>query len=266
MKNITIISLLLVLLTACSSPTPFPTATATALPSASPLPSATATETLTPSPTDTPTATPLPPIKLVTSREQMYQHPETLPDGSTPEKRKEIAATILQMYEDGLIPNFGPDVKPYIPTRDRINDSANKFQSFFIPEDSSDWSDVSKRAVMGVTLVYGGEGVYYGVQAVKQEGTDVPGLIWYELSKSENTDWEIVHLLNQAPGMARPMLVKGSGCYEVLGKSLCQKYLDPAIVAVQTQAVDEFVMTHQIPPAMTYGQIIFLMSRGSIGV
>jgi len=59
MKNITIISLLLVLLAACAAPIPSPTATATALPSTSPLPSAMATETLTPFLTGTPTATPM---------------------------------------------------------------------------------------------------------------------------------------------------------------------------------------------------------------
>lgn len=267
MKNITLISILLVLLTACSAPTPSPTATVTALPSASPLPSATATETLTPSPTGTPTATPLPPITLVTSREQMYQHPETLPDGSTPEQRKVIAETILQMYEDGLIPNFGPDVKPYIPTRDRINDSANKFQPFFIPEDSSDWSDVSKRPIMGVTLVYGGEGVYYGVQAVKQEGTDVPGLIWYEVGGAEYSQYEIDRLFNNVAGsMIDPAWIKGSGCYESKGRALCEKYLEPELVAAQIEAVTYFVETHQIPEKMTNGEIIFLMIRGPIGV
>ena len=119
---------------------------------------------------------------------------------------------------------------------------------------------------MGVTLVNGGDGVYYAVQAVKQEGTDVPGLIWYQLSTPENTDWEIVHLLNQAPGMARPLLVKGQGCNEVFGKALCAQYLDPAVVEAQTEAVNEFVATHRIPDVMTDGDVIFLMSRGSIGV
>ena len=267
MKNVILISLLLILLAACAAPVASPTATVTVLPSASPLPSATATETLTPSPTGTPTATPLPPITLVTSREQMYQHPETLPDGSTPEKRKEIAATILQMYKDGQIPNFGPDVQPYIPTRQRINNSAGKFQSFFIPENSADWNDVSKRPIMGVTIVSGGEGVYYAVQLVKQEGTNVPGLIWYELSKPENTDWEIIHLLNQdSSGMARPLLVKGAGCNEVFGKALCTQYFDPAVVEAQTKAVDEFVATRRIPDAMNNGDVIFLMMRGPIGV
>ncbi len=267
MKNIILISLLIVLLTACAAPAVSPTATVTALPSASPLPSATATETMTPSPTGTPTATPLPPITLVTSREQMYQHPETMPDGSTAEKRKVIAETILQMYKDGQIPNFGPDVQPYIPTRDRINDSASKFQDFFIPEDSGNWDDVSKRPIMGVTIVSGGEGVYYAVQAVKQEGTGVPGLIWYQLSKPENTDWELIHFLNQDPtGMVRPVLVKGQGCNEVLGKALCIQYLDPAVVEAQTEVVNEFVATHRIPDAMTNGDVIFLMGCGSIGV
>jgi len=267
MKKALLVALLAILLTACATPTPSPTVTVPPKPSASPAPSATATETLTPSPTGTPTATPLPPITLVTSREQMYQHPETLPDGSTPEKRKEIAATILQMYKDGEIPNFGPDVQPYIPTRDRINDSANKFQSFFIPEDSSDWSDVSKRAVMGVTLVYGGEGVYYGVQAVKQEGTDAPGLIWYEVGGAEYSQYEIDMLFNNvADALIKPAWIKGSGCYESLGKALCKKYLEPDLVAAQINVITDFVKTHQIPEAMTYGQVIFLMIRGSIGV
>jgi len=196
----------------------------------------------------------------------MYQHPETLPDGSTPEQRKVIAETILQMYEDGLIPNFGPDVKPYIPTREGINDSANKFQSFFRPENSSDWSDVSKRPIMGVTLVNGGEGVYYAVQAVKQEGGDIR-LIWFQLSTVERSASEIDHLFNKTTdGMAFPMLVKGSGCNDVLGKALCSMYLDPAVVAVQTQAVNEFVSTHHIPDAMNNGDVIFLIIRGSIGV
>ncbi len=267
MKNVILISLLLILLAACAAPVASPAATVIASPSASPLPSATATEALTPSPTGTPTVTPLPPITLVTSREQMYQHPETLPDGSTPEKRKEIATTILQMYKDGQIPNFGPNVQPYIPTRDRINNSANKFQSFFIPENSADWNDVSKRPIMGVTLVSGGDGVYYAVQAVKQEGVDVPGLIWYQVSTSDNSGYELDRLFNMVPGsMVFPMLVKGSGCNESMRKQLCEQYLDPDVVMMQTNAVNEFVSTHQIPSAMTDGEIIFLMIRGQIGV
>jgi len=267
MKSVILISILLILLAACAAPMASPTATVTVLPSASPLPSATATETLTPSPTGTPTVTPLPPITLVTSREQMYQHPETLPDGSTPEKRKEIAATILQMYKDGQIPSFGPDVQPYIPTRDRINNSANKFQDFFIPENSADWNDVSKRPVMGVTIVSGGEGVYYVVQLVKQEGTNVPGLIWYQVSTPENSGYELARLFNEVPGsMINPLLVKGTGCNEVFGKALCTQYLAPAVVEAQTEAVNEFVATRRIPDAMNNGDVIFLMMRGPIGV
>ena len=59
MKNISLISLLFVLLTACAAPMTSSTATVIASPSASPLPSATATETLTPFLTGTPTATPM---------------------------------------------------------------------------------------------------------------------------------------------------------------------------------------------------------------
>ena len=209
----------------------------------------------------------LPPITLVTSREQMYQNPESLPDGSTAEKRKEIAVTILQMYKDGQIPNFGPDVSPYIPTRERINESANKFQSFFIPENSADWGDVNKRPIMGVTLVNGGDGVYYAVQLVKQEGTDVPGLIWYQVSTPENSGYELDRLFNRVPGsMVFSMLVKGPGCNEAMGKQLCEQYLNPDVVAAQTNAVNEFIVTHQIPSEMTDGEIIFLMLRGQIGV
>ena len=267
MKHMPLISLLLIQLTACAAPTPAPTMTVTVSPSASPVPSATATKTLTPSPTGTSTATPLPPITLVTSREQMYQHPETLPNGSTVEKRREIAQTILQMYADGLIPNFGPDVQPYIPTRDRINNSANKFQSFFIPENSADWNDMSKRPIMGVTLVNGGEGVYYAVQMLKQEGTDVPGLIWYQVSTPENSGYEIDQLLHSSlDDLVMPLWIKGPGCNEVMGKALCSQYLDPAVVAAQTEAVNTFVATHQIPEEMTNGEVIFLMGRGSIGM
>ena len=196
----------------------------------------------------------------------MYQNPETLPDGSTAEKRKEMAAAILRMYKDGQIPNFGPDVQPYIPIRDRINESANKFQSFFIPENSADWSDVSKRPIMGVTLVNGGGGVYYAVQAVKQEGTVEPGLIWYQVSTPENSGYEIAQLFNEVPSLIiKPLLVKGSGCNEVFGKALCTQYLDPAVVEAQTEAVNEFVATHRIPDEMTDGDVIFLMIRGPIG-
>jgi hypothetical protein len=197
----------------------------------------------------------------------MYQNPETLPDGSTAEKRKEIAATILQMYKDGQIPNFGPDVQPYIPTRERINNSANKFQSFFIPENSADWSDVSKRPIMGVTLVNGGGGVYYAVQAVKQEGTEVPGLIWYQVSIPSQSGYEVPQFFNQfQDSFINPLLVKGSGCNEVFGKALCTQYLNPAMVEAQTEAVNEFVATHRIPGEMTNGEVIFLMMRGPIGV
>ena len=266
MKKSLLTAFIAVLLSACAAPTPSPTMTVTAVPSASPAPSATATETLTPSPTGTPTATPLPPITLVTSREQMYQHPETLPNGSTAEERKVLAQTILQMYADGLIQNFGPNVQPYIPTRDRINNSANKFQSFFLPEDSASWNDMSKRPVMGVTLVNGGEGVYYAVQMVRQEGTDVPGLIWYQVSTPENSEYEIDRLFNQLPeSMVMPMWVKGSGCNEVMEKTLCTQYLDPEVVAAQTEAVNAFVATHQIPANMTNGEVIFLMIRSRIG-
>jgi len=59
MKNIILISLLLVLLVACAAPTTSSIATVIASPSTSPLPSAMVTETLTPFLTDTPTATPM---------------------------------------------------------------------------------------------------------------------------------------------------------------------------------------------------------------
>lgn len=66
--------------------------------------------------------------------------------------------------------------------------------------------------------------------------------------------------------MARPLLVKGKGCNEVFGQALCTQYLDPTVVEAQTEAVNEFVATHRIPDAMTNGDVIFLMGRGSIGV
>ena len=200
MKNISLISLLLILLTACSAPMVSPTVTMPPKLPASPLPSATATETLTPSPTNTPTATPLPPITLVTSLAEMQAHPEQMPDGSTPEKRAKIAEALRQMVKRGEIANFGDDTPNLIEVVSFVpNDRAIVFDDYYNVTTTNGWANGEKRPMRGVTLVSGGDGVIYGVQMVKQQDSAGFGFIWYELTTPSNSGYEVGSLFNQLP-------------------------------------------------------------------
>lgn len=265
MKNISLISLLLILLTACSVPTPSPTVTVSPKPSASPLPSATATETLTPAPTSTSTVTPLPPITLVTSLAEMQAHPEQMPDGSTPEKRAAIAETLRQMVERGEIANFGDGVPNLLEVVSFTpNDRAPLFDNYYNVTKTSGWANGEKRPMRGVTLVSGGEGVVYGVQMVKQQDSVDPGFIWYVLTTPSNIEYEVESLFNQLPEVVSlPKMIKSDQCVDKYG-AICLNYVVAITLAEQQNAITSFKNTGIIPKEMSDGIITFIMTRQGI--
>ena len=264
MKNSTLISLLIILLTACAAPVASPTATVTALPSASPLPSATATETMTPSPTGTPTAPPLPSITLVTSYKEMKAHPEALPRGRTPGERTLLSESIRQMFERREIPNFDesiPNISDVVTFV--VNHNMPVYENYFNVADASSWATQHNPPMRGVTLVDGGNGTIYAVQAVKQRDSNVPGLIWY-MTTPKNINNEIGVLFGDLEGgTVLPRKIKSPGCVEKSGE-ICLVFLDPQIISAQESAITLFQQTGNIPKEMSNGAIVFLMSRQTL--
>ena len=213
MKNSTLISLLIILLTACAAPVASPTATVTALPSASPLPSATATETMTPSPTGTPTAPPLPSITLVTSYKEMKAHPEALPRGRTPGERTLLSESIRQMFERREIPNFDesvPNISDVVTFV--VNHNMPVYENYFNVADASSWATQHNPPMRGVTLVDGGNGTIYAVQAVKQRNSN---LDFIQLNNSKKQG-KLRQTLRQEVSRCRPCMQNISRSWEPL--------------------------------------------------
>jgi hypothetical protein len=277
MKNVLcVIPLVMLMLTACTSLAP--AATATLTPTIAPTETAIATATSTffttdtPTPTNTVTATEAPtatetlaPINLVTDLKEIAN----APDGSTLELRAGIAASILGRFANGTIPNFDPSIPAFIPVQD-LNDKDVDLPIWF-DQNINPMADPNKRAIMGVTLINGGvdengRTIIYYVQAVKQAGTNIPGLMWYE-QNPKNTNHDISVLFNKRPdSVLLPTLLKSNSdfCHSYYESNICEKYSDPKLFNAELSAAQHYLSNNGIvPPEITSGQVIFLPAGGS---